>query len=345
MKILMSGFTPRGVGSTKLLYRYMSNTSVITKTLRKLGHELDHRIVDVNEPLKDNYDIALIGIAVPQSLSSRYVYGALWAAEEFGPERTRFYVDDWLMHQLQSQLEAGIRNPEKRFYSLDNRHCFEAAKQKTDTWLKWFKFLSKSRYKLLIPAFPWARPRLLLPKLDNVQPVLFDPTPLAMTDPEVLCGSSQPVNLDLAPPEERERAWVLAAMRDIKVWYANQRFTWPVHKYGNKRQNEPVITERALLDVYAKKWGIIGAPYPLVGGGGGWRARYVHAAVTRSILFLDPDEGRTAGKPYDLFRSVVESGTTEYLAGLAEAQREHLFTNTWTLQQLDEALDNYVRGV
>lgn len=344
MRILMTGFTPRGVGSTKLLYSYMSNTSVITKTLRAAGHEIDHRIVDVEEPgLETNYDVALVGIAVPQSLSSRFVYGALWAAERFGPERTRFFVDDWLLHQLQGQLESALRNPEKRFYSLSNRHGYELAKKHTDTWIKWFKFLSKGKYQLLIPAFPWARPRLLLPRLDNIQPVIFDPTPLALTDPEVLCGSKDPVRIKVVPSEQRERKWTLAAMRDISDWYKNQRFGWPVDQYGNKRQDQPIITERELLDIYAQRWGVIGAPYPAVTAGGGWRARYIHAAVTKSILYVDPDEGRTAGQPYNLFRSVVENASTDELIQIALDQHNHLTANTWSLDQLTEAINDYVR--
>lgn len=340
----MTGFTPRGVGSTKLLYSYMSNTAVITKTLIAAGHTIDHRIVDVEEPgLSDGYDVALVGIAVPQSLSSRFVYGALWAAEQFGPERTRFYVDDWLLHQFQGQLESALRNPEKRFYSLSNRHGYELAKKHTDTWIKWFKFFSKAKYNLLIPAFPWAKPRLLLPRLDNIQPVIFDPTPLALRDPQILCGSTEEVVLPSVKADDREKRWTLAAMRDVSDWFKKQRFAWPVEQYGNKRQDQPIVTERELLDVYCKRWGVIGAPYPAVTAGGGWRARYIHAAVTKSILYLDPDEGRTAGQPYNLFRSKVENASTDELIQIALDQYNHLMNNTWSLDQLTAALDDYVK--
>jgi hypothetical protein len=345
MKILMTGFTPRAVGSTKLLYEYMSNTSVIVKTLRAAGHEVDQRIVDVDDTtLANKYDVALVGLAVPQSLSSRFWFGAAWACEQFGVERTRFYVDDWLLHQFQSQLESGLRNPDKRFYSLPQRHCYEAAKAHTDIWVKWFKHWSTGKYELLIPAFPWARPRILLPKLPNVTPVIFDPTPLAFTDPEVLCGSKTWPVIDRAAPEDRKKQWVLAAMRDVAAWHDKQRFEWPIVKYGNKRQGEPVVTESELLKVYAQNWGVLGAPYPTVTAGGGWRARYIHAALCHNILFLDPEEGRTAGPPYDLFRTVVEKASTEQLYEIAEKQRVHLTEKTWTLAQLREGLDNYIRG-
>lgn len=346
MKILMTGFTPRGVGSNRLLYSYMSNTSVIVKTLRAAGHTIDHRIVDVDDvKIKDEYDVAMVALAVPQSLSSRFVFGALWTAEQFGSERTRFFVDDWLLHQFASQLESALREPEKRFYSLDNRHCYAAAKNHTDIWCKWYKKLLREKTPLLIPAFPWSKPRILLPKLPNIEPVIFDPTPLALTDPEVFWGSSEPFD-DIAPlpMSERKKQWVLAAMRDIKPWFDKQKFEWPVEQYGNKRQGQTILEEHKLIrNVYAKSAGIVGAPYPTVTAGGGWRARYIHAAVTKSILFLDPEEGRTAGKPYDLFRSVVESASDEKLEEIAEKQREHLFKSTWTLAQLREGLEDYVR--
>jgi len=322
----------------------MSNTSVIIKVLKALGHEVDQRIVDVDEPLKDKYDIALVGIAVPQSLSSRFVYGALWAAEEFGPERTRFYVDDWLLGQLQGQLESALRNPEKRFYSLDNRHCYELARKKTDTWIKWFKFLSKAKYEVLIPAFKWAKPRILLPRLDNIKPVIFDPTPLALIDPEVLCGSPGKIDFEPLPPDVRERKWTIAAMRDIQDWYKKQVFSWPVEVMGNKRQGQNIISERELLDLYCTRWGVVGAPYPLVTAGGGWRARFIHAAVTRSILYLDADEGRTAGPPYNLYRTQVEKASNDELLDIAMKQRDWLINQTMTMDELHESLNNYVRG-
>lgn len=343
MRILMTGFTPRGVNSSKLLYSYMSNTDVIKQVLVSTGHEVDHRVVDVEEPnLAASYDVALIALALPQSLSSRYVYGALWAAEQLG-ERARFFVDDWLLYQMKGQLESGIRNPEKRFYSLDNRHCFETAKQHTDLWLRWFKHLAYGRYRLLLPSFPFGNKRKLLPGLDSVEPVIFDPTPLALTDPRILCGSDQPLNIRREDPEDRERTWTLAAMRDVSPWFNKQRFSWPVVRYGNKRQKEPIVTERELVEeIYPRRWGIIGAPYP-VSGSGGWRVRYVHAAVTDSILFLDPEEGRVAGPPYDLFRSVVEKASTDELMAIATRQRDHLLASTWSLDQLTAALLDYVR--
>jgi hypothetical protein len=346
MKILMTGFTPRTVGSTKLLYSYMSNTSVIVKGLRAAGHEVDQRIVDVDDTsIAQQYDVALIGIAVPQSLSSRFWFGAMWAAEQFGPERTRFFVDDWLLHQMASQLDSNLRNPEKRMFSLPQRHCYEQAKAHTATWVKWFKHLRSGRYQLLIPAFPWARPRVLLPELSNVQPVIFDPTPLALTDPQVMCGADQWPTIVNAPMSDRRKQWVLAAMRDVGPWLEKQRFAWPLEQYGNKRQDQPIVTEEHLVSVvYPTSAGIIGAPYPKVTAGGGWRARYIHAALTNSVLFLDPDEGRTAGPPYNLFRTVVEGASDAQLEDIAGKQREHLFAKTWTLPQLHEQLDAYVKG-
>lgn len=345
MKILMTGFTPRGVGSTRLLYSYMSNTSVILKTLRAAGHTIDHRTVDVDDhEIAKQYDVALIALAVPQSLSSRFVFGALWAAEMF-QERARFFVDDWLLHQFASQLESALREPEKRFYSLDNRHCYEAAKKHTDIWCKWYKKLLREKTRLLIPAFPWAKPRILLPKLPNIDPVIFDPTPLAFTDSEVFWGSTTSMSvITPAPMADRRKQWVLAAMRDVAPWLKNNRFDWPIEKYGNKRQGEPILTEEELVrKVYTTSVGIIGAPYPVVTAGGGWRARYIHSAMTRSILFLDPQEGATAGQPYNLFRSVVEKASDDQLTDIAEAQREHLMRSAWSLTDLRDQLENYVR--
>lgn len=344
MKILMTGFTPRGVGSEKLLYSYMSNTSVIIKGLRAAGHEVTQRIVDVGDTtLTSNYDLAMVAVSVPQSLSSRYLFGALWAAEQFGVERTKFFVDDWLMHQLASQFESGLRDPEKRFYSLNNRHCYDEAKKHTAIWVKWFRKLRYEPTQLLIPTFAWSKPRLLLPKLDKIQPVTFDPTPMALSDPEVFWGVKDEPHFDRPPMAQRQRAWVLAAMRDIKPWMSKQRFEWPVIKYGNKREGEQILTEKELVsNVYTRHTGVIGAPYPGVAGGGGWRARYIHAAVTKSVLFLDSDEGRAAGGPYNLFRSVVEAMDATQLEDLAHQQSAYLVEKSWTLDRLIGELNRYV---
>jgi hypothetical protein len=323
----------------------MSNTSVIIKCLRAAGHEVEQRVVDLGERLDDKYDLAFVGLALPASLSSRFGFGAMWTMEQFAPDRIRFYVDDWLLHQLQSQYQSILRDPRKRLFSLPQRHCYEQALHYEALWTKWVKFLSRSSYPLLIPAFKWARPKVLLPDLGNIMPVTFDPTPLAMQDPEVLCGSDTFPTLSSLPMAERERRWVLAAMRDVKPWLEKQRFEWPVTKYGNKREGEPVVKELDLLEtIYPAAVGIIGAPYPKVSAGGGWRARYVHAAVTRSVLFLDPDEGRTAGQPYNLFRTVVEKASNDELEEIANRQRNHLVSNCMSYDELVARVDKYARG-
>jgi hypothetical protein len=345
MKILMTGFTPRAVGSSRLLYTYMSNTSVIQKGLIASGHEVDRRVVSLDETdLATRYDVAFIGVAVPQSLSSRFWFSALWAAEQFGPGRTRFFVDDWLLFQFKNQLESGLRNPVGRFYALQQRWCYEQAKAYTPTWCKWCRFLAYESYKLLIPAFPWVNMPRLLSNSTNVTGVIFDPTPMAFIDPEILYGETVPVKLPEIAPEQRQRVWILAAFRDITWWLERTKFNWPVIKYGNKRLDEEILTERQLLNSYARHWGIIAAPYPAVDGAGGWRARYVHAALTNSILSLSPADGKVAGGPYDIHQNTVERMSTEELIALALAQREYLQKNTWSLDELIQKLDAYARG-
>lgn len=345
MKILMTGMTPRTIGSKKLLYSFMSNCSVIKTTLELAGHTVEQRAVSLEEKnVGDNYDVALVGLSVPQSLSSRYVFGALWTAEQFGIERVRFYVDDWLLHQFISQLESGLREPEKRYYSLPNRMDHELAKSKTDIWVKWFTHLAKEPYNLLLPCFTWSKPRHMLPRMEHVTPVIFDPTPLAFVDSEILCGEKCEVKLQPAKPEDRARTWTLATLRDLTYWYEKQTFGWPVQLYGNKRLNQEVVTERQLLDIYCKSWGVLGAPYAAVSSGCGWRVRYIHSAITESVLVVDPEEGRTAGPCYNLNRKALEKATTEQLADIAGRQRKHLIEKSWKMDELVSNMDAFIRG-
>ena len=349
MRILFTGFTPRGIGSDRLLYSYMSNIDVMKLALEKAGHEIDHRPVHVDETgLADRYDILMVAIAIPQSLSSRYLFGAMWAMEQFPVNRIRFTVDDWLLHQMESQLTSGLKDPQTRLYRLDNRFDRELALEKTDVWTKWFKFLRDEQYKLLLPAFPWARTEKLTPKL-RCRGVIFDPSPAAFSDPKSMCGSEYPVEIPMVDPKDRERKWTLAAMRDVKPWLdtktKKQPFTWPLEQVGNKRQGQPVLEEVDLLTkVYPYRWGIVGAPYGAgVAAGGGWRARYIHAALTHSILLLDAEEGMAAGLPYYLFSKKVEDMSTDELQATAIKQATYLREKTWSMDQLVTNLDTFVK--
>lgn len=345
----MTGFTPRATGSERLLYSLMSNLDVLKAALIQAGHTVDHRTVHVGETgLAEQYDRAIIAIAVPQSLSSRYLFGAMWTMNQFPINRIRFTVDDWLLGQLESQLSSGLREPEKRLYRLDNRWDLELAKPHTEIWKKWFCFMRDESYKLLLPAFPWAKTSKMTPKL-KCQGVIYDPTPMALTNPKAMCGASEPVVIPEVAAADRERKWTLAAMRDVKSWLdtktKKQPFTWPLEQVGNKRQGQPVLKEVDLLTkVYPYRWGIVGAPYGAgVAGGGGWRARYIHSALTNSILLLDSEEGTAAGGPYYQFSKKIEDMSTDQLFDTAAAQKAHLLAKTWSQDELVTNLDTFVK--
>src|SRR5215469_9725698 len=94
MKILITGYTSRMNGSTRLHYDYVTFTFLLEDMIKELGHEVDRRQVVIPEHLSEMYDYAFCGIAPLSSLSAGRIPETHYAIEEMRG-RCSIFADDW----------------------------------------------------------------------------------------------------------------------------------------------------------------------------------------------------------------------------------------------------------
>src|SRR5581483_556683 len=116
MRVLMTGMSPPQCGrKTQTGYEHVSD--LWAKILRAGGAQVEHRCVEVNEPLGE-YDVCLVGLIPPNSIANRYLYTAL---DVIGRARRSgsalvFYVDDWRFGQITHGVRVVSSKPERRLF-------------------------------------------------------------------------------------------------------------------------------------------------------------------------------------------------------------------------------------
>lgn len=340
MKILITGFTQRMVNSLRLRYDYLTSVYILANALRESKHEVDHRAVKFGEDLS-SYDLALVGIGPPKSLTARHVHEACWAALK--ARRVVLYCDDWSIAVAGGNMMSALRcMPQWSEYMKFN----EAEKEIVVAGLS--KILAGD-YPMLAPMFPWGdHTKLIKNNLDNLRVYAWDPTPLVKID------EITPVEKRIVY-QERKQQWVYATLQDHNDWLKTMNPQWPVCRLGAKSAGDIYYPEAEVLKNYATSWGVLCPEYKSAGSGW-WRVRYHHAAVLGNVLkcgltdalSMDFYEHKING-PYAYRISEIEKLDTAGLHDLAEWQSNWFFENTVrdrgkTLAQIDNALDNAVVG-
>lgn len=347
MRILFTGFTSRTVGG-RAVYDYLSNVDVLRRSLETLGHVVDQRRVSLTETdLTERYDVAFVGIAACNGLSSRFKLGALWTMSQFGSRAALFPSDGRNVGVFVNSVRTSIRNLDTflggKLGERNNvvEHEIGAASSWHPTWLDLLPRLltgSERRgrhvWQMLVPTFSWG----------SAEPYAraFD-APVTVWDPTSLAWPMQFQHRDqMSAITNRARTWVMPTLQDNDRWLDHNRGSWPVIQVGNKRKGEPYISEIELINTfYRQNWGTLAFGYPLAEGGW-WRMRYVHAAIAGAVTCCDRGDGQVAGAPYRHSRPDIEGMTEPQLNTLAAQQWAWLFDRAKTREETLEVLRSFV---
>lgn len=255
-----------------------------------------------------------------------YKYMLVGAAHR-GDENATYFSRDEAMAALERVKK---KNPEadkkcyvERYYMCDTD---ETVRPVESTLLESAEGLLGRRWAAgmvpVCPMYAWgdrAPVRKRMP--EGVGPIeALDPSP---TTYSVLASCDTVV-----PPEEKNRSWVLGALMPHDDWLARKSPTWPVEIVGSRKLirkfgGQRFQTEEEVLAFYNQHWGILSPPYSHAGSG--WfRARFIYAARTKSVLFTDKGEGDPLGDAYKVPLSVIENMSTVELSELAEYQANSL---------------------
>lgn len=170
----------------------------------------------------------------------------------------------------------------------------------------------------------------------------WDPSGFLRERPWLSCGLKDPLWTPPGPSYPKERCWVSASLQKCDPWLSKLGLKWPVYRLGNKRQGQPVLRERDVVGYYAPRWGVLCPKYK-AHGTGWWRARYLHAAFTGSVLLCDRRDAPTPA--YDQSPLELETLPDDRLEAIAAAQARDLWAQSWPAERAVRALDDLVREV
>lgn len=285
MKILITGMNKNQCTFDFYLQQELkvvpSHYSLI-RCLRDMGHEVDQRPVQIGETLEE-YDDIIVFIHNPAGFAT-YVYNALWAISR-KPECILAF-DDWQVDSIYSGLLA-LSDPAKMFrpYIKDSHKTIpDNIESYQETFKSSIDKIKSKTNRMLISAFAGGDLSLLL---DYPKHLLYSYNP----NPYHL--NRQPINNPLFD-EPKERVFNFAGLVQDKTkkWLKDQgvnKHSWPLKKYGSRKDGQDRVTEDQMVNIYNKQWGILMAGY-FHAGSGWWRARPLQVADAGSILIGEPKE-------------------------------------------------------
>lgn len=375
MKILMTGFTSRTIGSDRNTYDYVSNVFLLRRVLELGGHEVDIRKVSLETDVcvEEDYDCALVGVGACQGLSSRYKLGALWALSRFGKRAAIFPSDGKNVYIFPSSVRTCLTGthadhgtpitPIDYFLGkLQGEKCniWEAElggeAMYREVWQKILEQLphvegkAKCSWPVLVPLHSWGDARAY-ERHYGAPTMMWDPTRVAIESQystDELASDGRFVFVHEALANERERRWVCASLQDNAQWLKKQKLSWPVIEIGNKRkaaagQATEFVPEKQLVDEYYRhNWGNLAFGYTLAEYGW-WRMRFVHAGMAGQVAMADDATQMRMPLSYRQPRSLVERWPDEKLASVAQQQWIDLKSKSWSTDQAVQAVDDFVK--
>jgi hypothetical protein len=101
-------------------------------------------------------------------------------------------------------------------------------------------------------------------------------------------------SVNMLMPEPKQRVFNFAGLVQDKTkkWLKEQgveKTSWPLKKYGSRKDGQDRVTEDVMVDLYSQQWGILMSGY-FHAGSGWWRARPLQVADAGSILIGEPKE-------------------------------------------------------
>lgn len=348
MRILVTGCTTAQVGRRTQL-NYANFTPILVQALRDAGHDVDHRVPVVDDPELGTYDAVLVGLAPPINFAASTPWPALWTLGNARRQGVALgcFVDDWRLFDLTSKFLYLVRNKDKLLKdALKFQKGREWLAERPEELQVVARALTDGRPwpPLVAPAFGWGNAR------DERWARWLPSRHLTLVDP----GSYVTVPEGLAKaPEDRERAWVSAALenpKDVAKLRLDERFTWPMDQFGSKLSGQQRVQEEQVLARYGSCWGVLSLPHNRVTGMGWWRARFNHAALLGCVLSAWPEETPAiASDPavtgFGYLPSDLERMSNDELADVARRQANTTRFTHGSREQVQEQLDSFVRNL
>lgn len=317
MRILMTGLTARSVGSEKLRYDYLTFAFILRDALVELGHTVEMRTTEIGEALS-GFDKILVCASLLSSQGSRHVHRAGDVLARY-PEKCMLYFDDWSVEKLGYDTNMICnRHWERHTKKFREKEYATVGPEWTECIrMAYLRLIAPEGcpWKVIAPMFPWGDHERLMRGNIKAELIALDPSGMVKVPEFIFKGP-------------RKKRWVMASLSDHTDFLKKYPGSWPVDQLGNKRQDQPVVTEQEVVQAYAESWGVLSPAYQKAGCGW-WRARYNYAAATKSVMFCGNMDGSQIGEPFTKSRWLVEKMDEGELAELASEQSNLFKSLTW----------------
>jgi hypothetical protein len=350
VRILVSGVTREQANArvNKPKFSMIQGMPAIVRSLKNLGHEIDHRQVVLGEDLNGRYDAAVIGLSPTNSFpANKCGLGALWAIGALDCP-TIIYWEDWQYRATLSGLRRLMRNPQdldkktskgEWFYQDDRdlvaKHGSRLVETAAGLLQPWRRLYG------VVPSYEWGD--LSIPQGDlpsGARTGRIDLAPEAMLH---IMPAYDRIVEQLQQPKEVQ--WTCASLVDHDNWIEKQKLQWPVQLFGRRRgEHVRLDTEGDVAVEIARSAGSLCPKYHHAGSGW-WRARFISAALGRTVLGADPKEAGLSplGQPYSYTPAQVEQFTPQQRVDLAVAQQEALWPWLWSQERFDFEMDQHLK--
>lgn len=292
----------------------------LIRCLEDMGHTVDQRPVKIGENLNE-YDEIIVFIHNPSGFAG-YVYNALWAVSQ--KPNCILAFDDWQVDSIYSGLLA-LKDPAKLFrpYVKDSHKLISEGIETYDKVLiAAIEKIENKTNRMLISAFAGGDLSLLI---DYPKELLFsyNPNPYHLNRQPIVTGLFE-------EPKQKVFNFAGLVQDKTKKWLKDQgvdKHSWPLVKYGSRKDGQDRVTEDIMVNIYSQQWGILMPGY-FHAGSGWWRARPLQVADAGSILIGDPKEMILYYNNDELANiraaDIINKSDTE-LKDIAMAQRNALY--------------------
>ena len=310
MKVLLTGMTRRQANhvSTRSKQDYLSAPIIFYNIIKQIKNvKIDWRPIVYGEDLS-SYDLILIGLSAPNSLSNIFLFQSIWATQY--PHL--FFVDDFKVKGAFGGLD--VDNLFRNFtFDRQKLNAEERVGLKRISNMKRIIQLSDNiteAESLLAPMFEWGDHSLLVEGTPIKKKNLYyiDPSPF--------------ITFMRNEHRDKERKWICPALYDYEDKLKRWKLTWPVEYYHKKNY----ISESMLAKRCEKAYGILSPKYSHAGSGW-WRNRFNMAINTNSLLIAHHDEVADLGSHYALLENIedVENASNKTLRKMICDQRNVFF--------------------
>lgn len=330
MKVLLTGTTSNQCRPTRTTNTFYSGTLALHSVLNN-EHRISYSFGNPDEFDFTDFDAVFVGIYSANALGSAarlpHITQQLLHVDQ---KKTKIFLhlDDWHASSIKNglnamQKEKNARRLMKMFHPKATDSGFEQMIISINTWCGKVRS-GEQAYKVLLPMLPW--------RFDKVNIV---GNTMGLTNSEFIpydyCSAFDPIDL---PRPNKERGWVLATKYDYSKYVEEKNFSWPVIRYGCKKNGDNYLPneEDVVREAYTKYWGLISHPYHNALRGQG-RDKFMLATWTNSIILSEP--GEFDGTFYYAIRhEEIEQMSDDELQNLARDQRKEYQMRSWTKSDL-----------